>query len=171
MNTWLTDILRTTNERLFSDADLARVTEYYSTVPSRLKLGQELEKLEAGLSRQLLAELTRLHPDRPLYSRRFAQDLVESLRHVNLAVLADEPRLLHDRWTAHLGDVLAGAGVDPGEVHDAYGSLRDLLKKQLTATAWEAFRPTFDDMLEALSVAAHDTVSAGEPLPTPGELA
>lgn len=153
MNTWLTDIVRTTNERLFSDADLARIGEYYATVPARLKLGQELERLEPGLTKPLHAELARRHPDRALYSRRFAQDLVESLRHVNLAVLADDPRVLYDRWTAHLTDLLAAAGVDPDEVRAAYAVLAELLKKQLTPTAWEAFQPAFNDMLEALSVA------------------
>jgi Phycobilisome protein len=151
MNTWLTDITRKTNERLFADGDLTRMTEYFATVPARLKLGEELEKLEPTLTKALHAELARRHPDRPLYSRRFAQDLVEGLRHLNRAVLADEPRLLHARWTDHLVRVLAAVDIDSGEARDAYAVLRELLERQLTRSAWEVARPTFDDMTESLT--------------------
>jgi hypothetical protein len=151
MNTWLTDIMRKANERPFPEADVARMTAYYARLPARLKLGEELERAEAGLARRLHEELTKRYPDRQTYSRPLAQDLVESLRHVNLSVLADDPRLLRYRWTEHLARVLPELGVDPLEVRDAYLVLRELIEGRLTGSSWEVFRPAFDEMTDALT--------------------
>ncbi|MBA4189427.1 MAG: hypothetical protein C0467_15665 [Planctomycetaceae bacterium] len=159
MNTWLTDIIRRTNERAFSETDLARIMAYYARLPIRLKLGEELEKQEPTLARKLHEELARRFPDRPLYTRPLAQDLVESLRHVNLAVLADDTKLLKLRWTDHLARLLPALGVEPLEVRDAYLVLRELLETRLTGSAWEAFRPAFDEMTEALSTIPAPTLA------------
>lgn len=151
MNTWLTDIIRRTNERAFSESDLTRIMAYYARIPVRLKLGDELAKQESALGRKLHEELAHRFPDRSIYTRPFAQDLIESLRHVNLAVIADEPKLLRARWTDHLCRALPALGVDAPEVRDAYLVLRELLETRLTASAWDALRPTFDEMTETLS--------------------
>ena len=160
MNTWLTDIIRKTNERPFSDADLARMMAYYAKLPARLKLAAELEKQEPGLAKKLHDELAKRFPDRPLYTRPLAADLVESLRHVALAALADDPTVLQRRWTDHLGRLLPALDVDPMEVRDAYLALRDLLEKKLTQTAWDAFHPTFDEMTDALTAIPGPAVPA-----------
>ena len=153
MTTWLTDIVRTTNERLLSDADLTRVAEYYATVPARLRLGEELERLEPNLVKPFHAELAKRFPDRGLYTRRLAQDLVEGLRHLNLSVLADEPKLLKRRWTSHLTRAAVAQGVAVAEVRDAYAVLRELLEAKLTKSAWEVAQPAYDDLLDSLTAA------------------
>lgn len=151
INTWFTDIIRTTNERIFSEADLTRIMAYYATVPARLKLSEELERLEPTLVKPLQAELAKRYPSRALYTRRFAQDLVESLRYINRAVLADDFRLLRRRWVDHLVQLLDATGTDPQEVLDAYQVLRELLERQLPRSAWEVFEPVFTEMLDALT--------------------
>jgi hypothetical protein len=151
INTWFTDIIRTTNERIFSDADLTRITAYYATVPARLRLSEELERLEPTLVKPFLAELSKRFPGRALYNRRFAQDLIESLRYINRAVLADDLRLLRRRWVDHLIEVFDATGLDPQAVIDAYGVLRELLERQLPRSAWEVLEPAYTDMLDALS--------------------
>lgn len=151
MNTWLTDIIRRTNEKVYSETDLTRIMAYYARVPVRLRLGEELAKLEPTLGRKLHDELVRQYPDRSLYTRPFAQDLVEGLRHANLAVLADEPKLLRARWTDHLARLIPSLGVDPLEVRDAYQVLRGILETRLTASTWDVLRPVYDDMTETLS--------------------
>ncbi len=160
MNTWLTDIFRKTNERAFSDADLARMMAYYAKLPARLKLASELEKNEPGLGRKLHEELARRYPDRGLYTRPLATDLVESLRHVAAAALADDPSVLRLRWTDHLVRLLPALEVDPAEVRDAYLVLRELLEGRMTQTAWDAFHPMFDEMTEALSTVSPHMVTA-----------
>lgn len=151
MNTWLMDIIRKANERPFSEADVARMTAYYAKLPARLKLSEELERLEGGLARRLHEELGKRYPGRQVYSRPLAQDLVESLRHVNMSILSDEPRLLRHRWTEHLARLLPELGVDPAEVRDAYFVLREMLEVRLTGSSWEVFRPAFDEMTDALT--------------------
>jgi hypothetical protein len=160
MNTWLTDIIRKANERPYTEADVARMMAYYSRLPSRLKLSEELERQEAGLARKLHDELAKRYPDRPLYTRPFAQDLVESLRHVNLSLLADEPKLLRYRWTEHLAKLVPALGVDPMDVRDAYLTLRDVLETRLTGASWDVFRPAFDEMLDALTAIPAPAVPA-----------
>jgi hypothetical protein len=159
MNTWLTDIIRKTNERPFSEADVARITAYYAKLPARLRLCEELERLESGLARRLHEELGKRHPERLVYSRPLAQDLVESLRHLNLSILADDPRLLRYRWTEHLTRLLPELGVDPAEIRDAYLILREILESRLTGSSWEVFRPAFDEMTDALTAVPTPSVT------------
>lgn len=151
MNTWFTDIVRSANERVFSEADLTRITAYYATVPARLKLSEELERLEPNLVKPLHAELVKRFPGRALYSRRVVQDLVESLRYLNRAVLADDLRLLRRRWVDHLMDTCAATSVDVREVLDAYAVLREQLERQLPRSAWEVLEPAYADMLDTLT--------------------
>jgi hypothetical protein len=151
MNTWFTDIVRASNERLFSESELTRIAAYYATVPARLKLSEELERLEAGLVKPLHAELVKRFPGRTLYARRLVQDLVESLRHLTRAVLADDLRLLRRRWVDHLLEAAGAAGIDTEELRDAYLVLRDLLQRQLPASAWDVLEPAYADVLDALT--------------------
>lgn len=72
INTWLTEIIHTANERLFNDEELARMLSYYSSVPTRLKLVEELERQEPSLTRALHKELQRRYPQRTLYTRRLS---------------------------------------------------------------------------------------------------
>jgi len=151
LNTWLTDIVRSTNERIFSESDLTRIMAYYATVPARLRLCEELERLEPTLVKPLHAELLKRYPGRSLYSRRLVQDLVESLRYVNRAVLADDVKLLRRRWVDHLVEATDATGTDPQEIRDAYVVLRELLERQLPRSAWEVLEPAYVDMLDALT--------------------
>lgn len=151
INTWFTDIIRTANERPFNEAELTRIMAYYDTMPSRLQLNEELERLEPTLIKPLHAELAKRFPGRELYSRRFVQDLVESLRWLNQAVLVDDLRLLRRRWTTHLLDVLEATDTDPQEVRDAYEVLGKMLQAQLPRSAWEVLEPAFNSVLDALA--------------------
>lgn len=151
MNTWLTDIIRTTNEAIFSEADLTRMMAYYASMPSRLKLSEELERLEPTLTKVLHSDLVKRYPDRSLYSRRLVQDLVESLRYINRAVLADDLRILRHRWIDHLLDVAAATNIDLLHIRDAYLALRELLQRNLPRSAWEVLEPAYDELLDALT--------------------
>lgn len=150
-NTWFTDIVRTTNERPLGDSDLTRIMAYYGTVPARLRLSEELERLEGTLLKPLQAELGKRFPGRPLYTKRFVQDILESLRHVNRAVLADDLKLLRGPWVDHVVEVLAATETDPEEVLDVYTVLRELLVKQLPKSTLEVLEPAYDEMLDALT--------------------
>jgi hypothetical protein len=151
LNTWLTDIIRTTNESIFSDADLSRIMAYYASMPSRLKLCEELERLEPTLVKSLHGDLVKRYPNRPLYSRRFVQDLIESLRIINRAVLTDDLRLLRYRWIDHLQDLAAATNLDLQEVREAYLVLRDLLHRTLPRSAWSVLEPAYEELLDALT--------------------
>jgi len=158
MNTWFTDIVRSTNEQILPDADLARIMAYYATVPARLRLSEELERLEPNFVKNLQVELSKRHSDRSLYNRRFTQDIVESLRHLNRSVLADDPRLLRCRWIDHLLEVTAATNTDPAVVRDAYVALRDLLERQLPRSAWDVLEPAYTDLLDALTRGSSPTL-------------
>jgi hypothetical protein len=150
-NTWFTDIVRTTNEKPFTDGDLARIMAYYGTVPQRLKLTEELERLESTLLKPLQAELAKRFPGRALYTKRLVQDILESLRHLARAVLADDLKLLRKPWVDHVVEVLSATETDAQEVIDVLGVLREMLVKQLSRSAWEMLEPAYDDMLDALT--------------------
>jgi hypothetical protein len=151
INTWFTEIIFTANERLFNDEELARIQSYYTSVPTRLKLVEELEKHEQTLMRNLHKELQRRYPDRSIYTRRFAQDLVEGLRHLARAVLADDMRLLRHRWIDHMLAVVVTTNIDPQWFADAYAVLRELLQRQLTRSVWEVLDPAWNEIIDSLT--------------------
>lgn len=151
MNTWFTDIVRSTNERIFSESDLTRIMTYYGSMPARLKLSEELERIEPTLTKPLHAELLKRYPNRSLYTRRLVQDLVESLRVLNQAVLADDLKLLRARWINHLLDIVSALELDAREIRDAYVVLQEMLERQLPRSAWEMLEPAYAEMLDALT--------------------
>ncbi len=151
MNTWFTDIVRNANERLFNETELNRIMVYYTSMPTRLRLCEELEKLEPTLVKPLHAALLKKYPGHTLYSRRFVQDLVESLRYLNRAAMADDMKLLRRRWTDHLIEATTATGIDPQEVLNAYVVMREMLEKQLPRSTWEALEPYYSDLTDALS--------------------
>jgi hypothetical protein len=150
-NTWFTDIVRNANERTFNDAELTRIMAYYSSMPARLRLNEELERIETSLLKPLQAELSKRFPGRPLYTKRFVQDILESLRHLNKAVLADDLKLVRRPWVDHIVDTMAATDIDPMHVIDAYHVIREMLVKKLSKSAWEVLEPVYDDMLDALT--------------------
>lgn len=151
INTWFTEIIFTANERLFNDEEIVRIQTYYSSVPTRLKLIEELEKNEPNLIKNLHKELQQRYPERNIYTRRFAQDLVEGLRYLARAVLADDMRLLRHRWINHLLAVVSALNIDPQWIADAYTVLRELLQRQLTRSVWEVLSPAWNEMIDSLS--------------------
>lgn len=151
MNTWFTDIVRTTNERVFSETDLTRIMAYYATMPARLKLSEELERFETASLKPLHAELVKRFPGRTIYSRRLAQDLLESLRYLNRAILLDDLKILRRQWIDHLVTVTLTTGTDPQVLLDAYGVLREMLERQLSRSAWELLEPAFAEILDGLT--------------------
>lgn len=154
MKTWFTDIVRTANERLFDDDELNRFSVYFASMPARLKLAEELEKLEPTLAKALHKELSKQYPERALYTRRVTQDLVEGLRHVYASVFADDFGPMRRRWIDHLLQLAPATGIELSHLHDAYISLRDLLKKHLSRSTWEMLSPTYDELLDAMTASA-----------------
>lgn len=151
MNTWFTEMISNSNEAIFCDADLTRFMNYFASMPARLKLNDELQALESSLGKLLSNELSKRFPNRALYSKRFVQDIIESLRYVNRAVLADDVRILRYRWLDHVLDVAAAMNIDVQEIRDAYLVLRDLLKKSLPRSAWDALEPFYEEILDSLT--------------------
>ncbi|MDW8244630.1 MAG: hypothetical protein RMJ88_15595 [Thermogemmata sp.] len=151
MNTWFTEIIRNANESIFSESDLTRIMAYYASMPARLKLSEELEKLEPSLTRKLHNELSNRYPGRRLYSRRLVQDIVESLRHINRAILADDMRLLRYRWIDHLLEVGAALNLDMQEIRDAYVVLGEILQAKLPRSAWALLEPVLAEINDALT--------------------
>jgi hypothetical protein len=151
INTWLNDLVKNANERLFNDAELERMIAHGDTVNNRLKGIEELERLEIELQKTLPEELKQRYPDRPLYSRRLVLDVLESLRHVGLAMLFDEPRLLHERWIAPMLQVVDLMDIQPGHVLDIYRAIQEKLDKKLTKTSRELIQPYLTANLEALA--------------------
>ena len=154
MRTWLTDIVREANERTFTDAELERMTVYLTGLPARLRAAEEVEQFEADLATTLYPELKKKHPTRVLYTRRFVQDVVESLRHLVHAALADEPVLFRRRWLGHLCRVIDELGLDPAEVREVYEAIRDRAAGRLTRSTRELVDPYFDELVDALTPAA-----------------
>ncbi|QJW97810.1 globin family protein [Frigoriglobus tundricola] len=153
MNTWFTEIVRDANERALNDQELERITVYYGGLPARLRAAEEVEQLESELAGTLFGELKKKHPYRTLYTRRLVQDLLESLRHMVQAMLADEPRMFRHRWVNHLTRVVAELDLDPGEIQDVYALVLDRSAGKLANHSRELLQPYFDELADALTPA------------------
>jgi hypothetical protein len=141
------------NERCFSDPELERIMVYYSGLPARLRASEEVEQFEGELAGTLFTELKKKHPKRPLYSRRLIQDVVESLRPMTQAALADEPRLFRARWLDHMRRVVDELDLDPSELREVYEVIQDRAAGRLSQYTRDLLRPYFDEVLEALAPA------------------
>ena len=149
MNTWFSDIVKDTNERILSDQELERIMIYYGGMPARLRASEEVEQLEGELAGTLFGELKKKYPKRPLYGRRLVQDVLESLRTMAQAMLADEPKLFRLRWLNHMGRVVEE--LDPSEIQDIYALIQDKAAAKLSAQSRELMQPYFDELAESLS--------------------
>jgi len=153
MNTWLTDIVRDANERAFNDHELERIMVYYGGLPARLRAAEEVEQLEGELAGTLFTELKKKHPRRSLYTRRLIQDLLEGLRPMVQAMLADEPKLFRQRWVNHLTRVVAEMGLEPSEIQDVYDLILERTNGKLASHSRELLQPYFDELSDALTPA------------------
>jgi hypothetical protein len=150
MNTWLTEIIKDANERPYNDRELERILVYYAGMPTRLKVAEQIEQLEAELTNSLPAELKRRYPQRNLYTKRLVLDLLESLRHFTVALLAEEPRLFRERWLHHLARVLQELSIDPTEISDVYLIIAERLKAKVGVTNHDLLQPLLDDLFQTL---------------------
>ena len=153
MNTWFTDVVKDANERAFNDHELERIMVYYGGLPTRLRASEVIEQVERELASSLLGDLERKFPERSLYGRRLVRDLLESLRHLTHAMLADDPRLFQRRWLGHMTRTLAELDVDPTEIRDVYDLIRERLDARLGSQGRDLIRPYFDELAEALTPA------------------
>ena len=153
MNTWFTDVVKDANERAFNDHELERIMVYYSGMPSRLRVAETIELAEREMVANLLGDLERKYPGRTLYSRRLIRDLLESLRHLTHALLADEPRLFRRRFIDHLTRTVAELDIDPTEVRDVYDMIRERLDSKLGVQGRELIQPYFDELSDVLTPA------------------
>lgn len=153
MNTWFTDIVKDANERPFSDQELERVMVYYGGLPARLRAAEEVEQFEGELAGTLFVELKKKHPKRPLYTRRLILDVLESLRPMTQAMLADEPRLFRHRWVHHLARVVEELDLDPAEVWEVYAVIQERAAGRLSHHTRELLHPYFEELADALAPA------------------
>ena len=153
MNTWFTEIVKDANERAFNDQELERIMVYYGGMPARLRAAEEVEQLEGELANTLYGELKKKHPHRQLYTRRLVQDVLESLRPMAQAMLADEPKLFRQRWINHATQVVAELALDPVEIRDVYAAIQEKAEAKLAPHSRELFQPYFDELAAAFAPA------------------
>ena len=79
------------------------------------------------------------------------QDVLESLRIMAQAMLADEPKLFRLRWLNHMGRVVEELELDPSEIQDIYALIQDKAAAKLSAHSRELMQPYFDELAESLS--------------------
>jgi hypothetical protein len=153
LNTWFSEIVKDANERALNDQELERIMVYYSGLPARLRAAEEIEQLEGELAGTLYGELKKKYPSCQIYTRRLVQDILESLRPMVQAMLADEARLFRLRWIDHLERVVEEMQLDPAEIHEVYTILQERLSTKVSSHTRELLQPYFDELAEALSPA------------------
>lgn len=138
MKTWFTDIISQANERLLNDSEFERIFVYFDSLPSRLGAIEELERSEPDLRQSLLSEARTRYPDRTIYDKNLINDILGAIRFAAQAMLADEPRLIRERWVDHALQVCTILDVPPAYVGDlltlAKGRLERVLSKESMAT-------------------------------------
>jgi len=159
MNSWFTEMVFAANERLFREDELVRIEAYLQTVPNRLKLLEELEKNEETLIKQVYKDLQKRYPRRNLYTRRLVQDVVEGLRYVGRAILADDMRLLRSRWISHMARMVYNLRIDPTVFTDLYNVLAEHLQRTLTRELYQLIEPAIKEITAALETIQTEATS------------
>jgi hypothetical protein len=146
MNPWLINLVKDVNERMMSDQEAERVIAYFDSLPQRVRLGEELERMESELVARTLKEMTADYPERG-YTRGIVQDLVESLRHLFVASFVDEPSVLTVRWTDHLESLIADGSLERDWVGPVYRSIDKQIRKQLRGTLLDLYDPLMEQLM------------------------
>jgi hypothetical protein len=162
MSTWLAEMMHTANERLFTPGEVEQMAAYFETVPVRLATASAIQQVELDLARECLAELRKKHPDTPLYSPAFIQDLASNINVFVQAMMADEPKIVQ-RWL--LGPTLAvmeQLQLDPGQLAQAFRALQTVVNKHLTPNQVALMNPFFGLVvatLESRVITPAETIS------------
>ncbi|VTR98397.1 globin family protein [Tuwongella immobilis] len=153
MTPWLNEMLYSVNERFFTPAELDKVRTYVNSVTPRMRVAEEIEKMESWLERELITQLARQHPTRTCYNQRFVRDVIESMRVVVQSMLADDPRLLQYRVTDHLTALVRNLEIPAEVVAAPYHLLQTLLAEKLGVSQWGILEPYLSQITDALAVA------------------
>jgi hypothetical protein len=146
MKTWFTELISQANERLLNDSEFERIFVYFDSLPNRLGAIEELERCEGDLRQSLLSEVRTRYPDRTIYDKTFINDIVSAIRLAAQAMLADEPRLVRERWVDHALLVCSTLDVPLAYVGDVFTLARGRLERSLSKEAMATFSPYLTEL-------------------------
>ncbi len=165
MKTWLSDIIHQANERYFTPEEMARMQEYFSTMPLRLQTASAIERADPVLGREVLAELKKQYPDRQLYSRPFANDIAALVPVLVHAMLADEVQFVRRRLVDHFQAMMTNLEMPMTEVADAIRVLREVIFRRLSAAQTSVIEPFFNALLVGIDPNGPEKLAASSSEP------
>ncbi|MEZ6140607.1 MAG: hypothetical protein R3B84_08555 [Zavarzinella sp.] len=156
MNTWMMEIVKDSNERIFADADLQQMMSYYQTLPNRLRLIDEMERAESNLPASIWKKIQ--GNTEAWVTKDTVKDLVISLRHLGLTILANDRGIVQHRWIGHLNRTLELHQLSKSVIIDIYRLIEEEVSQNLTENLRDLFHDAMSDMIDQLTKPEVNTI-------------
>lgn len=144
----LEQLCKNADGRYATDAELIFFQDYLKTARLRFSLYQKIQKLEAQLVRQVLAQLKMTNPallkigDSDL-STKWQRDTVRTLRYAAAALLSDDPDIFRDRMLIWLQTIMKSFRAEHS-CEETYKIMQALVQQALTPEEAKLFCPLLE---------------------------
>jgi hypothetical protein len=150
MNTWLVDLIWSTNGRPFSEDEAERIATYAETLPERLLAVQKLEDSQKWLVKQLNDVVAPKAAEWGLPKEPFTQDFAQSLTALAHAMLTDDFRALDLHVIQPMKDLAEALDIPGEELGNIFNAAWDLLNRRIDPTHAKWLEPYFTRAAQGL---------------------
>jgi len=131
VNTWLIDLIWSTNGRPFTEDEAERIASYAETLPERLLAVQKLEESQKWLVKNLNDIVGPKAAEWGLPKEPFTQDFAQSLSALAHALLSDDMNVLERNVIQPMKDLADALDIPSEELGNIFVTAWDLLKRRL----------------------------------------
>jgi len=155
MNPSLNKMLEDSAGRYLADEEKRALLEYTESLPMRLQVAANVQKIEDKALRKAVEQIRQKYPEfykaRPESgAERTLRDFSLVVRHTVLAMICADRDLQEDRLLTWLGKMLSGLNFTAQFNRDSYIFVRDQLKAALPADNYALLEPYLNINIESL---------------------
>lgn len=164
MNSRVQTIVRSAEGRYFTAQERRELLAYAASVPQRLEVTEQLERLEDTLLAAVTDEVKRRHPEFATHREqpwaRLYRDLQLVLRTASQALVSADLAQFEERVLYWLHSIATVSRVPPAFQRECYTLLRDECQNRLTEKSYELLAPMLERAIAVLASSASRAQSA-----------
>lgn len=155
MSTLLHKLSIEADGRYFTPEERQRILSYAESLPERLTVAENLERIEEAALRSVIEEMQSRYPNFARYhdqawARQF-RDMQLVLRAAASAMVLDDPSEMDDRLLYWMRTMFAASNYTPDFVRDCFSRLRDVVRERLEASSADKMSPYLDRAIRILA--------------------
>jgi hypothetical protein len=155
MSRKLMEIFESAESRYLTADERRAVVAYAQSLPKRLAAAVAVEQAEDQVVRLAIERLRKSYPNMEKYHvdgwSKGVRDMQLVLRHVTLAMVADDLSDLDDRLLFWFRSILAAVNLTPKFVREGYTYLMEACRQKLPAESFAYLEPCLQHVIDSLS--------------------